>query len=64
MQKLIKKESLKFFKLLLVGLLLVIILVLSGEQLKGSEILILSIMPYILYQLYCAIKRTMRRKKK
>lgn len=64
MQKVIKKESMKFFKLLLVGLLLIIVLVLSGEQLKGSEILILGITPYILYQIYCAIHRAMRRKKK
>ncbi len=64
MKKVIKKESLKFLKLLLVGLLLIIVLVLSGEQLKGSEILILSIIPYILYQIYCVIHRKMRHKKK
>jgi hypothetical protein len=64
MQKVIKKESLKFFKRLLVGLLLIIVLILSGEKLKGSEILILSIIPYILYQSYCVIHRKMRHKKK
>lgn len=64
MKKVIKKELLTFFKLLLLGLLLVIVLVLSGEQLKGLEILILSITPYILYQIYHAIHRGMRRKKR
>lgn len=64
MQKVIKKESLKFFKLLVVGLLLIIVLVLSGEQLKGSEMLILGMTPYILYQIYCAIHWRMRHKKK
>jgi|GEM_PF-907964 len=63
MKKVIKKESMKFFKLLLVGLLLIIILILSGEKLAGSEILILSLTPYILYQIYCAIHQTARRKK-
>jgi uncharacterized membrane protein len=64
MKKVIKKELLTIFKLLLLGLLLVIVLVLSGEQLKGLEILILSITPYILYQIYRAIHRGMRRKKR
>lgn len=62
MQKVIKKESLKFFKLFLVGLLLIIVLVLSGEQLKGSEMLILGITPYILFQIYRGIHWGMRHK--
>jgi hypothetical protein len=64
MQKVIKKESLKFFKLFMVGLLLIIVLVLSGEELKGTEMLILGITPYILFQIYRAVHWRMRHKKK
>jgi hypothetical protein len=64
MQKVIKKESLKFFKLFMVGLLLIIVLVLSGEELKGTEMLILGITPYILLQIYRAVHWRMRHKKK
>ncbi len=64
MQKVLAKESVKLLKLGVIGLLLVIVLVLAGEQLSGIEALILGITPYVLYQAYCAIHRTKRRKKK
>lgn len=64
MQKVLAKESVKLLKFGIVGLLLVIVLVLAGEQLKGIEALILGITPYILYQLYCAIQWAGKRKKK
>ncbi|WP_297810717.1 hypothetical protein [uncultured Methylophaga sp.] len=64
MQKLLAKESIKLLKLASVGFLLIIILVLAGEKLTGTEAVILGIAPYILYQVYCAIQRTTRRKKK
>lgn len=64
MQKVLKKESMTFFKLFMVGLLLIIVLVLSGEQLTGIEILILGITPYFLYQIYRAVHAKTRRKKK
>ncbi|MTI63312.1 hypothetical protein [Methylophaga sp.] len=63
-KKVIAKESIKLLKLLAVGFLLIIILVLAGEKMTGTEAVILAITPYILYQLYCAIHRSMRRKKK
>ena len=63
-KKVIAKESIKLLKLLAVGFLLIIILVLAGEKMTGTEAVILAITPYILYQLYCAIQRAMRRKKK
>jgi len=64
MQKVLAKESIKFLKLCIIGLLLVIVVVLAGEQLSGIEALILGITPYIIYQGYCAIHRATRRKKK
>ncbi|WP_297810729.1 hypothetical protein [uncultured Methylophaga sp.] len=64
MQKVYKKEALKLLKLGIVGFLLVIILVLAGEKLTGTEAVILGIAPYILYQIYCAIQGAMRHKKK
>jgi len=63
-KKVLAKESIKLLKLLAVGFLLIIILVLAGEKMTGTEAVILAITPYILYQLYCAIQRGMRRKKK
>lgn len=63
-KKLLVKESFKLLKLLAVGFLLIIILVLAGEKLSGTEIIILGITPYIVYQFYCAYKRSMRHKKK
>ncbi len=64
MRKVLAKESIKFLKFGAVGLLLIIVLVLAGEQLSGLEALILGLTPYILYQAYCAIYRTKRRHKK
>lgn len=64
MQKGIKKELVKFFKLCLVGLLFIIVLVLSGEKLNGSDMLILGLTPYVLYQIYRVIHWKMRRRKK
>lgn len=64
MQKVVVKESIKFLKLLAVGFLLIIILVLAGEKLTGTEAVILAITPYILYQLYYSFHRSMHRKKK
>ncbi len=64
MKKRITKEWLKLLKLGIVGLLLVIVLVVSGEQLQGIEALILGIIPYILYQIYCAIRWFGKRPKK
>ena len=53
MKKVVAREWIKVVKLGIAGLLLVIVVVLSGEQLQGIEALILGIIPYILYQLYC-----------
>ncbi len=64
MKKVIAKEWLKFFKLGVVGLVLVIVLVVSGEQLHGVEALVLGIMPYLLYQLYRAACWAMKAKNK
>ena len=64
MQKVAAKELMKLVKLCIVGLLLVIIVVLSGEQLQGIEALVMGIIPYILYQLYCVIRWVMHRTKK
>ena len=64
MQKVYKKEAFKLLKLGIVGFLLVIILVLAGEKLTGTEAIILGIAPYILYQLYCAIQSLIREKRK
>lgn len=64
MQKVLVKESVKLLKFGIVGLLLVIVLVLAGEQLSGIEALILGITPYVLYQIYCGIQRATKRKKK
>jgi ACR3 family arsenite efflux pump ArsB len=63
-KKVIAKESIKLLKLLAVGFLLIIILVLAGEKLTGTEAIILAITPYILYQLYFAFNRAGRSKKK
>jgi uncharacterized membrane protein len=64
MQKVYKKEAFKLLKLGVVGFLLVIILVLAGEKMTGTEMVILAITPYILYQLYCVFNRARRAKKK
>jgi uncharacterized membrane protein len=64
MQKVYKKEAFKLLKLGIVGFLLIIILVLAGEKLSGTETVILGVAPYILYQIYCAIQHATRRKKK
>lgn len=64
MQKVYKKEAFKLLKLGVVGFLLVIILVLAGEKMTATEMVILAITPYILYQLYCVFNRTKRPKKK
>jgi len=63
-QKVMVKEWTKFIKLGIVGLLLVIVLVVSGEQLQGIEALVLGIIPYVLYQLYCVAHWAMKRKNK
>lgn len=63
MQKVLAKESVKLLKLCIVGLLLVFVVVLSGEQLQGIELMILGITPYILYQLYCVFQWVRKRKK-
>ncbi|AFJ03716.1 hypothetical protein Q7C_2595 [Methylophaga frappieri] len=63
MQKGLKKQLLKFFKFLLVGLLLIIVLILTGEQLNVVEIMILGITPYLLYLIYMAVNRSILRKK-
>jgi ACR3 family arsenite efflux pump ArsB len=65
-KKVLVKESIKLLKLLAVGFLLIIILVLAGEKMTGTEMVILAITPYILYQLYFAFNRNRagRRKKK
>ena len=64
MQKVIAREWIKLCKLGIAGLLLVIVLVVSGEELEGIDALILGITPYILYQLYCAIRWAVKRTKK
>jgi hypothetical protein len=63
-KKVIAREWVKFVKLGIIGLLLVIVVVLAGEQLQGIEALILGITPYILYQLYCVACWAMKRTKK
>ncbi len=63
-KKFIAKESIKLLKLLAVGFLLIIILVLAGEKMTGTEAVLLAITPYILYQLYCVFNRAGRSKKK
>jgi hypothetical protein len=63
-QKALAKEWVKLVKLGLAGLLLVIVLVVSGEQLQGLEALILGMIPYFLYQLYCVIRWAMKRTNK
>ncbi len=62
--KLLMKESIKLLKLMAVGFLLIIILVLAGEKLTGTEAVILAFTPYILYQLYSAFNRAGRPKKR
>ena len=64
MKKGITKEWVKLVKLGVTGLLLVIVVVLAGEQLQGIEALILGITPYIIYQLYCVSCWAMKRTKK
>lgn len=64
MQKVVAKELVKLIKLGIIGFLLVIIVVLAGEKLTGIEAIILGVIPYILYQLYCAFNKVRRRKKK
>ena len=64
MKKVIAKEWIKVVKLGIAGLLLVIVVVVSGEQLQGTDALILGIIPYILYQLYCVTCWAMKRTKK
>ncbi len=64
MKKVIAKEWIKLFKLGVVGLVLVIILVVSGEQLQGVEALVLGITPYILYQLYSVTRWAMKARNK
>jgi uncharacterized membrane protein len=64
MQKVYKKEAFKLLKLGIVGFLLVIILVLAGEKLSGTEAVILGMAPYIIFQLYCVIQRARARRKK
>lgn len=64
MQKVIAKESVKLLKLGVVGFLLIIVVVLAGEKLTATEMIILGITPYIVYQLYCGYQRATRRKKK
>lgn len=64
MQKVVAKELVKLIKLGIIGFLLVIIVVLAGEKLTGIEAIILGVIPYILYQLYCAFNKARRRKKK
>lgn len=63
MQKVLAKESIKLLKLGVVGFLLIIVVVLAGEKLTATEMIILGVTPYIVYQLYCAYQRAMRRKK-
>lgn len=63
-KKFIARESIKLLKLLAVGFLLIIILVLAGEKMTGTEAVILAITPYILYQLYFAFNKGKRGKKK
>lgn len=63
-KKLLMKESIKLLKLLVVGFLLIIILVLAGEKMTGTEMVILAITPYFLYQLYCVFNKARRAKKK
>lgn len=64
MQKVLVKESMKFLKLLIVGLLLIIVLILAGEQLSNIETVILALLPYVLYQIYSAIKSAKKHKKR
>lgn len=64
MQKVLAKESMKFLKLVAVGLLLIIVLILAGEKLSGIEALILALLPYVLYQIYSAIQSAKKRKRK
>lgn len=64
MQKVLAKESVKLLKLGAVGFLLIIILVLAGEKLTATEMIILGITPYVVYQLYCAIHWMKYRKKR
>lgn len=64
MQKVIAKESVKLLKLGTVGFLLIIVVVVAGGKLTATEMIILGITPYIVYQLYCAYQRATRRKKK
>jgi ABC-type antimicrobial peptide transport system permease subunit len=64
MQKVLAKESMKFLKLVAVGLLLIIVLILAGEKLSGIESLILTLLPYLLYQIYSAIQSAKKRKRK
>ncbi|MAX51721.1 MAG: hypothetical protein CMH22_07035 [Methylophaga sp.] len=64
MRKVFAKESMKFLKLGVVGLLLIIVLILAGEKLSGIEALILVLLPYVLYQIYTAIQSAKKRKKK
>jgi uncharacterized membrane protein len=59
-KKVLVKESIKLLKLLAVGFLLIIILVLAGEKMTGTEMVILAITPYILYQLYCVFNKAGR----
>ncbi|BDZ72380.1 MULTISPECIES: hypothetical protein [Methylophaga] len=64
MRKVFAKESIKFLKLGVVGLLLIIVLILAGEKLSGIEALILGLLPYVLYQIYTAIQSAKKHKKK
>jgi len=63
-KKVVAREWIKLVKLGAAGLLLVIVVVLAGEQLQGIEALILGITPYILFQLYSIICWAMKRTKK
>ncbi len=63
MQKVYKKEAFKLLKLGIVCFLLVIILVLAGEALTGTEAVILGMGHYILYQFFFVFNRARRRKK-
>ncbi|HDY84468.1 hypothetical protein LCGC14_1378150 [marine sediment metagenome] len=64
MQKRLAKESVKFLKLGVVGLLLIIVLILAGEQLSSIEAVILGLLPYVLYQIYSAIQWAKKHKKR
>ena len=63
MQKVTIKEWTKFIKLGIVGLLLVIVLVVSGEQLQGIDALVLGLIPYVIYQFYCLARWVLKQKK-